>query len=106
MIVFDELLLSHGTRLVRRLFVPVLCLLAALNASLLRANSVSITISPTSATLVESQTESFKATVTGSTNLAVKWGASCGTMTGTGSGMLRRIALLDAAWVTAPAARA
>jgi len=85
MIVFDELLLSRGSRIARRLFVPVLCLLAALTPSLLRASSVSITISPTSATVVESQTESFKATVAGSTNVTVTWSASCGTVTGTGS---------------------
>ena len=47
------------------------------------ADTVSITVSPASITLTESQAKPFKATVTGSSNVAVSWSASCGSLSST-----------------------
>src|SRR5579859_303505 len=47
--------------------------------------SVSVTISPATATIPTGGTQGFSATVTGSSNMAVNWSASAGTISGTGN---------------------
>jgi len=46
--------------------------------------TVAVSLSPTSATLAPNATQQFTATVTGSTNTAVTWTATGGTLSGTG----------------------
>ena len=46
---------------------------------------VSISIDPQTASLTPGQSRSFSATVTGTSNTAVTWEASCGSVTGTGT---------------------
>src|SRR6266853_6261081 len=48
------------------------------------AEPVSISISPTSATVQSGNKQQFTATVTGSTNTAVTWSASSGTISSSG----------------------
>jgi hypothetical protein len=62
------------------------------SASLTIAQQIGITISPTTAQVVEGQTKQFSATVTGTTNTAVTWsvsgtgcsGSACGTISPSG----------------------
>jgi hypothetical protein len=54
------------------------------SAALNRASTVSVSVSPTSASLQIGQQEQFAATVIGSTNTAVTWTASGGTVTSSG----------------------
>ncbi len=48
------------------------------------AETIQVTVAPASATLQQGQTQQFTATVTGSTNTAVTWSATGGTISSTG----------------------
>jgi hypothetical protein len=50
-----------------------------------RDTGVSVSLSPSSATLAVNGTQSFTATVTGTANTSVTWSTTCGTVTGTGN---------------------
>jgi hypothetical protein len=69
---------------VRRILTSVLLAASALAAGSRSsaASTVTITVAPTTATLVEMQKRAFTATVANATNTAVTWSATCGTLSG------------------------
>ena len=64
------------------LLMPCLCLEACHSDA--TSQSVSITVSPTSATLAAGATQQFTATIIGSTNAAVNWSVSSGSISSSG----------------------
>jgi peptidoglycan/xylan/chitin deacetylase (PgdA/CDA1 family) len=93
--------LARREKTMRRIALFLAFILCAMPACAGKPAKVAVTISPTTATLYSAATKQFTAVVTGTTNTAVTWSTTAGTITSSGLYTAPTVSASNTAYVTA-----